>query len=173
MLVRHDFRQGKSCPNFFHHPTRDLVVSVHGDDFTSSGGKRQLDWLEASIAQEYEIAVGPRLGSDVQDAKEGRALNRFIRWCEPHIEYEADPRQVERLIAECGMEGANGYATPGVKATFRELEEDADVLLSLHSAFRGAAASANYFAADRIDAQFACREICRYMAKPRRMRGRP
>ena len=79
MLVRHCFRHGKSCPNFFHHPTRHLVVSIHGDDFTSSGGKRQLDWLEASIAQEYEIAVGPRLGPGVQDAKEGRALNQVIR----------------------------------------------------------------------------------------------
>ena len=107
MLVRHGFRQGRSCPNLFHHPTRHLVVSVHGDDFTSSGGKQQLDWLEASIAKEYEIAVGPRLGPGAQDAKEGRALNRSIRWCETHIEYEADPRQVERLIAECGMEGAN------------------------------------------------------------------
>ena len=110
--------------------------------------------------------MGPRLGPGVQDAKESRALNPFIRLCETHIEYEADPRQVERLIAECGMEGANGYATPGVKATFRELEEDADLPLSLHTAFRGAAAPANYFAADRIDAQFACKEICRYMAKP-------
>ena len=166
MLVRHGFRQGKSCPNLFQHPTRHLVVSVHGDDFTSSGGKQQLDWLEASIAKEYEIAVGPRLGPGAQDAKEGRALNRSIRWCETHIEYEADPRQVERLIAECGMEGANGYATPGVRATFKELEEDANPPLSLHTAFRGAAARANYLAADRIDAQFACKEICRSMAKP-------
>ena len=38
--------------------------------------------------------------------------------------------------------------------------------LSLLTAFRGAAARANYFAADRTDAQFACKEICRYMAKP-------
>ena len=57
-------------------------------------------------------------------------------------------------------------ATPGVKATFRELEEEADLLRTLHTAFRGAAARGNYLAADRIDAQFACKEICRYMANP-------
>ena len=166
MLVRHGFRQGNACPNFFYHPIRHISVSVHGDDFTSSGGKLQLDWFEASVAEEYEIVVGPRLGPGVQDAKEGRALNRVIRWCEEHIEYEADPRQVERLIAECGLEGAKGYVTPSVKATFRELEEDDDLPQSLHTAFRGAAARANYLAMDRIDCQYASKEICRYMAKP-------
>ena len=70
-------------------------------------------------------------------------LNREIRWGDKHIEYEADPRQVERLIAECGLEGANGMATPGVKATFRELEDDADLPRTLHTAFRGAAARGN------------------------------
>ena len=63
------------------------------------------------VAEEYAIAVGPRLGPGVQDAKEGRALHRVSRWCEEHIEYDADPRQVERLIAECGLEGAKGYVT--------------------------------------------------------------
>ena len=152
MLVRHGFKQGKACPNLFYHPTRSIVASVHGDDFTSSGGKLQMDWLEATIAQEYEISVGPRLGPGVQDAKEGRALNRVIRWCKDHVEYEADPRQVERLIIECGVQGAKDKATPSVKATFSELEEDAGLPPSVHTAFRGAAARANYFASDRIDA---------------------
>ena len=155
MLVRHGFRQGNACPNIFYHPIRHISVSVHGDDFTSSGVKLQVHWFEASVAEEYEIVVGPRLGPGVQDAKEGRALNRVIRWCEEHIEYEADPRQVERLIAECGLEGAKGYVTPSVKATFRELEEDDDLPQSLHTAFRGAAARANYLAMARIDCQYA------------------
>ena len=81
--------------------------------------------------------MGPRLGPGVQDAQKSRALNQVIRWCEEHIEYEADPCQVERLIAECGLEGAKGYVTHSVKATFRELEEDDDLLQSLHTAFRG------------------------------------
>ena len=166
MLVRLGFRQGNACPNLFHHPSRGIALSVHGDDFTSSGPKPGLDWLEASVAKEYEITVSPRLGPGEQDAKEGRALNRVIRWCSTHIEYEADPRQIERLIAECGLEGAKSVATPGVKPTFLELEEDVELLKALHTAFRGASARGNYLAADRIDAQFPCKEICRYMANP-------
>ena len=77
---------------------------LHGDDFTASGPKPQLDWFETSVAKEYEISVGPRLGPGELDAKESRAVNRVIRWGERHIECEADPRQVERLIAECCLE---------------------------------------------------------------------
>ena len=64
------------------------------------------------------------------------------------------------------MQGAKDKATPSVKATFSELEEDAALPPSVHTAFRGAAARANYVASDRIDAQYPSKEICRYMAKP-------
>ncbi len=110
--------------------------------------------------------MGPRLGPGPNDAKEGRALNRVIRWCEDRIEYEAGPRQAERLIAECGLEGCQTMATPGVRATGQDLEQDQELPTRLNTAFRGAAARGNYLAADRIDAQFACKEVCRYMAKP-------
>ncbi len=42
------------------------------------------------------------------------------------------------------MEGANGVATPGVKATFKKLEEDTPLPSHLNTAFRGAAARGNY-----------------------------
>ncbi len=166
MLIRLGFRQGVACPNLFYHQSRKIVCSVHGDDFTSSGPRDALNWLEESIAKEYEITIQPRVGPGPSDAKEGRSLNRIIRWCAGHIEYEADPRQAERLVAECGLEGARAVATPGVKATFKELEEDSCLPKDLHTAFRGAAARSNYLAADRIDSQFACKEVCRWMASP-------
>ena len=166
MLVKLGFTQGTACPTAFFHRTRGIQCSVHGDDFTSSGPKPALDWLEKSIAEKYDITIGPRLGPAHEDAKEARALNRIVRWCDTHIEYEADPRQVERLIAECGLDGAKAAATPSVKATFKELEEDVPLGNELHTAFRSASARGNYLAADRIDVQFACKEICRAMSSP-------
>jgi hypothetical protein len=53
-----------------------------------------------------------------------------------------------------------------VKSSFHELEEDKTLPERLHTAFRGAAARGNYLAADRMDAMFACKEICRWMSKP-------
>ena len=75
--------------------------------------------------------------------------------------------RLERLIAECCLAGAKAVATPGLKATFKELQEDGTELPThLTTAFRGAAARGNYLAADRLDAQFACKEVCRWMSKP-------
>ncbi len=166
LLVRLGFTQGAGCPNVFHHQQRRIMCSVHGDDFTSSGPADALDWFEEEVGREYELSIGPRIGPGPKDAKEGRALNRVIRWCDGHIEYEADPRQVERLVAECGLTGSKPVATPGVKPTFRELEEDKELPRDLHTAFRGAAARGNYLSADRLDGQFACKEVCRWMAHP-------
>ena len=90
---------------------------------------------------EYEVTIAPRMGPGPQDAKQGRALNRIITWGENGIEYEADPRQAERLISECGMHGAKQMGTPGAKVTFKEHEGDAELLAKLHTAFRASAAN--------------------------------
>ena len=68
-LVRMGFVQGTASPNVFRHHAREISCSAHGDDFTSSGPADALDWLEESIAKEYEISVGPRLGPGPNDAK--------------------------------------------------------------------------------------------------------
>ncbi len=160
------FRQGLASPCLFRHVERQIVLSVHGDDFTAAGAKHQLDWFEDSMKERYELTTQPRLGPGPSDAKEAIILNRVIRWTKDGLELEADPRQSEKLIAECGLEGVNTVATPGVRQSFEQVEHDKDLPEKLHSAFRGAAARANYLAADRLDCQFAAKEICRWMSKP-------
>ncbi len=160
------FEQGMSSPCLFRHPRRQLVCSVHGDDFTTTGSKRDLDWFEHTIEQCYECPIQPRLGPGKDDAKEGIVLNRVVRWTAEGIEYEADPRQTEKLVTECGLAGANTVATPGVRLGFEEVTKSQPLEARLHTAFRGAAARANYLAADRIDCQFAAKEVCRCMAQP-------
>ena len=59
------------------------------------------------------------------------------------LDFEADPHQVERFVAECGLEGAKGVATPGVKVGFAELEADDELAPHLTTAFRGSAARGN------------------------------
>ena len=167
LLVALGFCQGDASPNVFRHHEKQITTSVHGDDFTSSGPANELDWMEKMLAEHYELTIAPRMGPGPNDAKEGRVLNRIIRWKDASIEYECDPRQIERLVAECGLEGAKNVATPGVKATFKELEEENTELPGhLTTAFRGAAARGNYLAADRLDVQFACKEVCRWMSRP-------
>jgi hypothetical protein len=160
------FLQGTACPCLFRHSERMIALSVHGDDFTAAGPCHDLDWFEGEMQRHYELTIQPRMGPGPDDGKEAIVLNRVIRWTDQGIEMEADPRQAEKLIAECGMEGVNSVATPGLRANFEQVEHDKPLEERLHTAFRGAAARSNYLAADRLDCQFAAKEICRWMAKP-------
>jgi len=166
VLIALGFSQGRASPCLFAHHDRRLYCSVHGDDFTTVGGKQDLDWFEARMQEKYELTLGPRLGPGDQDAKEGSVLNRIVRWTAEAVEYEADPRQAEKLILECGLNGANAVATPGVKESSAQVAADEELQKDLHTAFRASAARANYLAADRPDAQFAAKEVCRWMSSP-------
>ena len=120
MVVEIGFVQRGSSPCLFRHPSRTLVSTVHGDDFTTVGDKSDLDWFESELAKHYELTTQPRIGPGRDDAKEGLILNRVVRWTTEGLEYEADPRQAEKLIQECGLRDANTMATPGLRASFEE-----------------------------------------------------
>ena len=78
--------------------------------------------------------------------KEGRALNRVVRWTPAGIEYEADSRQAEKLIGELKLDGANG--------THPQCEGDISRPVNRHSPFRAIAVRANYVSVGRSEIQF-------------------
>jgi hypothetical protein len=151
LVSRLGFTQGTASPCVFVNKERNITCAVHGDDFTSSGPKSELDWFESALAEHYELKVGPRLGPGVEDAKEATVLNRVVRWTDEGIEWEADPRQSEKLVKECGLEGSKPVATLGVKPTAEQMSTDQDLERNLYTAFRGTAARGNYLATDKPD----------------------
>ncbi len=130
------------------------------------GSKESLEWLETAMQGHYERAIQPRLGPVPNNAKEAVIFNRTSRWTESGIEYEADPRQAEKLVAECGVTGTNTVASPGLRLSYDQLEKDEVLPAHLHTAFRGSAARANYLAADRLDCQLGGLEVGKWMSKP-------
>ena len=52
------FEQGVAFPCVFWHKARSLVCSVHGDDFTTTGAKPDLDWFFSSINDNAEQHAG-------------------------------------------------------------------------------------------------------------------
>ena len=82
------------------------------------------------------------------------------------IEYEADPRQVEKLLESLDLEDAKKVATPGVKPLPEQILADTPLPAEQHTIFRALGARCNYLAADRPDIQFSAKEICRWMANP-------
>ena len=76
----------------------DATTWAGSDDFTTVGSKRELDKFEDELEAKYELKKGGCLGPGPNDCKELTVLNRVIRWTEGGIEYEADPRQAEKLF---------------------------------------------------------------------------
>ena len=147
-LIAMGFVQGTASACVFSHPGRSIVVSVHGDDFTAAGACEDLDWYEAELAKRYEISLGWRLGPGPDDRKEATILNRVVRWTAKGLEYEADPRQAERLIHDLDLSGpTNGCVTPGVKVLAHQAEEETELPEREHTKFRGHSARGNYLSA--------------------------
>ena len=91
---------------------------MHGDDLTTSGPTDQLDWCKRGLEKHYELTEADRLGPGAKDDKEARVLNRIVRWTSECLEYEAGPRQAEKLPRKPKLngQGVKGIGTPGAKA---------------------------------------------------------
>ena len=107
------FVKGVASPCVFRHQERDIVTSVYGDDFTTTGSCENLNWFKEKLEERYELNELARLGPGDSDDKEGRVLKRVVRWTSKGFEYEADPRQAEHLVADLNLEGAKALGTPG------------------------------------------------------------
>jgi hypothetical protein len=103
-MISLGFTQGIASPCLFYHKGRDIVTSVHGDDFTSAAEKRHLDWFESALEDKYELKRGGRFGPGPEDSKEITVLNRVLRYTDQGLEYEADQRHADLLIKEMKIE---------------------------------------------------------------------
>ena len=188
VLVQNGFIPGRCSPCNFRHVSRDIAMTVHGDDFTCSGSEEDLAWLEEKMKEKFEIKV-EILGPDARRHKqEIRVLNRVLRWTKEGIQYEPDQRHAEIVVRELGLTEAKKVTTPGCRedagkagppcidgptVTQRDMDPECTALPAgpllppLEArAYRGVSARLNYLAQDRADIQFACKEAARRMAKP-------
>ena len=113
---------------------------------------------------------GPR--PQLLDVSEIRFLNRVIRWVVPpfgkapeRIEIEADPRHSELLIKNSGLQtNSKGVNTPG------ERTRDSSCTTKLSpqdsTSYRSNVMRLACLSADRIELQFASKELARSMAEP-------
>jgi len=163
------FIVGASSACVFYHPDEHLICSVHGDDFTTVGPKSAPDNFVNKLKTKYELKEAARLGAGEEDSKEARVLNRIVRWTAEGLEYEADPRQAEKVIQELGLEGCKGVATPAVGHSFEEIRKDEPIDQSQMTNSRALAARCNHLSADRPECQFSAKEVCRFMSEPTKM----
>ena len=114
VLTQIGFTVGTASPCNFHHENRNISVTVHGDDFTSTGRPRDLQWLDMKMKEEFEMTTEV-FGPGPARKQQVRILNRVLTWKEDGIDYEADQRHAEIIIEELGLKDAKPLATPGTR----------------------------------------------------------
>ena len=168
------FVRGKAAPTVFFNPKTGVRCVVHGDDFTFTGCDIDLADMVKEMKSWYEIKVRAIVGDEDGDDHEATILNRIIRWSHGVFEYEADPKHVKVLMEELGLDvDSKGLEAPAVRLEVEKgwspEDNDESELMDENDAkrFRSIAARMNYLAMDRADIQFASKEACRSMARPK------
>ena len=138
----------------FHQPGRGLVTRVHGDEYTTTGHVKELQWFQKRLEKAYEI-------------KTGKVLNRVITFTGFGFELEADPRHSEIIVEQFGISGPGGITTAGGQhEEIESLEQEEKLPAGDVTFFRGAAARGYYLGPDRPDMLYASKEVCREMSQP-------
>ena len=163
------FVPGKASVCCWYHPIRDIRLVAHGDDITALAVKEECEWLAAELRKHFELKVSGRLGSELDDDKIARILNRTVQWTDSGIVFESDPRHAEIVVKQLGLDGNGGrgsksVATPGIKEAIPE--KSALLSRSQSGLYRSLVMRINYLAQDRSDLQFAGKELARQMANP-------
>ena len=95
-------------------------------------------------------------------------MNRCVEWTSQGIRYEADPRHVEILVSQLGLQNVKPVSTPGVKGAPLAEKDDPHLDPSSATHFRQLIARCNFLCQDRADIQYAVKEAAKGMATPRK-----
>jgi hypothetical protein len=152
-LVGDGFRRGKAVPTVFYNEVTGVRVVVHGDDFTMSGERKQLEAVREKMKGWYDIKDRGIMGSGNGEIKEVTILGGTVRWTKEGLEYEADGKPRKELLKRlCLEEGSKAVVSPMVKTGNNEVgDEDEELEKGEHTGFRGEVALLNYMGQDRSD----------------------
>ena len=162
-LYKYWFYTGDWITSAFVNLTRNIRVTIHGDDITSLGTEENLLWLKQQLETRYELKFGGLLGPDRGDVKDAMILNRLVHFDVDETTYESDPRHVQILLSELNLKDAKSVVSPGVS---RKDEETELLDAATISRFRSLVMRANYLALDRPDIAYAAKELARRMSAP-------
>ena len=160
-----DFAEEQRC--FLTQKTAVRLV-VHGDDFTCSRTKKELEKIKAKMREWYVVKDWGMMGSEKNEIKEVTILGRTVRWTAEELEYEADAGHRRRIVEAEGLEeDSKAVPSPAVKEGNSKAELDEKGLdTDEHRRFRSEGATLNYLGQDRSDIQYAVKEICQGMSRP-------
>ena len=178
-LVAREIRKAGEDPIFAPTPPLEslrTIISLAAIDFHGAAKKNrdpnspdriQVSFIDISRAY-FCAATDPDEPTYVELPAEDPDHKVLVRWTDNGLEYEADPRQCEKLLRDLKLDGddVKSVGTPGVKPTRDQLDGDAPLHVTKCTPYRAVVARANYLASDRPELQFPAKEVCRWMSSP-------
>ena len=165
------FVKGEASTCVYHHPARDIVAMVHGDDISMEGRRNDVEAIVKFMKGKYEIK-STIIGMQKDLAKEVKILNRTVGICSRGYYLQADRRHGDILVKDLGLEKSNPCATPEAeesrlkaKDEEEEIDKDSQKAEDIRR-FRGLSARLNYLSLDRPSLKRASARVASGMANP-------
>ena len=156
------FQLGVSSKNLFHHKENRVSGLTHGDDFVLTGPTKMLKEFENGMTSVYPIkAKIISLGSP----KCIKTLNKRLHWGKEGIVYQHDPRHIDVLVKDFGLENGNSVQTPATPDVTEEEKSEPLSQVQQHK-YRSQVARCLFLSQDRADITFIVNELCHNMSNP-------
>ena len=156
------FQLGLSSKNLFHHKGNQVSGLTHGDDFVLTGPAKRLKEFEKEMKSVYPIKAKIISFGSLKSIK---TLSRRLHWGEEGIVYQHDPRHIDVLVRELGLENGNTVQTPAAPNTAEE-EKPEPLSQTQHHKYRSQVARCLFLSQDRADITFIVNELCQTMSSP-------
>ena len=98
-------------------------------------------------------------------SKSIKTLNRRLHWGQEGIAYQHDPRHVDVLVKDLGLEHGNSVQTPAAPDAAEE-EEPEPLSQDQHHKYRSQVARCLFHRPDRADITFIVNALCQKMSSP-------
>lgn len=159
-------QRGLASLCIFHHPHKGIRTYVHGDEYVSTGMPDALQWMREKLEGKYHVKT-QMLGPGKDQCRQIKVLNRVITWHgERGLAYEADPRHVELVVQQFGLQDSKLITTPGTREEGNTKDEHVEMLNGNDATkYRAVIARCNHLAPDRPDVAYVVKEFARAMAK--------
>ena len=130
--------------------------------FVLTGPTEKLMEVERKMTSVYPIKAKV---ISYRSSKSIKTLNRRLHWEERGIMYQHDPRHVDVLVKDLGLEHGNSVQTPAAPGALEE-EESEPLSQDQHHRYRSRVARCLFLSQDRADKTFIVNELCQKMSNP-------
>eukprot|EP00971_Amphidinium_carterae_P278396 5526369-Amphidinium_carterae.1 len=151
-----------AAPHFYRNAELDATFEVHADDIHGCGSKEALMQLRARLSarivfKHFDIH---EVGAKYEHLRRTRERTPSGMWI------KSNDKHLDKALALMGMEGCNSVPTPMVQEA--EAEEDLGEALQSEAAarYRSAVCTLLYASQDRVDCQYAIKELSRELSTP-------